>query len=114
MRELGERETERRRADLAASYQRAIVEALAVRAERALAQTGLDRLAVGGGVAANGPLRERLARLGVRARHPAARAVHRQRGDDRQRGALRAARSPTPAIWSSTSTPAASARLVRA
>ncbi|MDQ6729271.1 MAG: hypothetical protein M3022_02930, partial [Actinomycetota bacterium] len=27
--------------------------------------TGLDRLAVGGGVAANGPLRERLAQLGV-------------------------------------------------
>jgi N6-L-threonylcarbamoyladenine synthase len=65
VRDLGERETERRRADLAASYQRAIVQALAVRAERALASTGLQRLAVGGGVAANGPLRERLGRLGV-------------------------------------------------
>ena len=43
-----------RRADLAASYQHAIVEALAVRCERALEQTGLDRLAIGGGVAANG------------------------------------------------------------
>jgi N6-L-threonylcarbamoyladenine synthase len=64
-RELGERETERRRADLAASYQYAIVEALAVRAERALLQTGLTSLAVGGGVAANGPLRDRLAGLGV-------------------------------------------------
>ncbi len=42
-------------------YQHAIVEALAVRCERALGQTGLDRLAIGGGVAANGPLRERLA-----------------------------------------------------
>jgi N6-L-threonylcarbamoyladenine synthase len=30
-----------------------------------LTDTGLDRLAIGGGVAANGPLRERLARLGV-------------------------------------------------
>lgn len=65
VRELGEAETERRRADLAASYQRAIVEALAIRAERALTETGLDRLAIGGGVAANGPLRERLGRLGV-------------------------------------------------
>jgi N6-L-threonylcarbamoyladenine synthase len=65
VRELGELEAGRRRADLAASYQRAIVEALALRVERALVDTGLDRLAVGGGVAANGPLRERLATLGV-------------------------------------------------
>jgi N6-L-threonylcarbamoyladenine synthase len=65
VRDLGEAEAQRRRADLAASYQRAIVEALATRAERALAQTGLEALAVGGGVAANGPLRERLARIGV-------------------------------------------------
>jgi N6-L-threonylcarbamoyladenine synthase len=65
IRGLGEVEARRRRADLAASYQRAIVEALALRVERALAQTGLERLAVGGGVAANGPLRERLARIGV-------------------------------------------------
>ena len=65
VRDLGESETERRRADLAASYQRAIVEALAIRAERALSATGLERLAVGGGVAANGPLRDRLHGLGV-------------------------------------------------
>jgi N6-L-threonylcarbamoyladenine synthase len=65
MRDLGEREAAARAADLAASYQRAIVEALAVRCERAVAQTGLERLAIGGGVAANGPLRERLAQLGV-------------------------------------------------
>jgi N6-L-threonylcarbamoyladenine synthase len=65
VRELGDREAERRRADLAASYQRAIVESLAIRVERALSQTGLERLAVGGGVAANGPLRERLGSLGV-------------------------------------------------
>jgi N6-L-threonylcarbamoyladenine synthase len=65
VRELGPDESDRRRADLAASYQRAIVESLALRTERALAQTGLDVLAIGGGVAANGPLRERMARLGV-------------------------------------------------
>jgi N6-L-threonylcarbamoyladenine synthase len=65
VRELGEAEATRRRADLAASYQRAIVESLALRVERGLAETGLERLALGGGVAANGPLRERLSALGV-------------------------------------------------
>ena len=55
--------------DLAASYQRAIVEQLARRVERALGETGLDRLAIGGGVAANGPLRERMASLGAAAVH---------------------------------------------
>ncbi len=53
------------RADLAASYERAIVEALARRTERALERVGGRRLALGGGVAANGPLRARLAGLGV-------------------------------------------------
>ena len=65
VRDLGDDEAERRRADLAASYQRAIVESLAIRVERALADTGLDRLSVGGGVAANGPVRARMASLGV-------------------------------------------------
>ncbi len=36
-----------------------------MRVERALERTGLDRLAIGGGVAANGPLRERMEGLGV-------------------------------------------------
>lgn len=63
VRDLGEAEARVRRADLAAAYQRAVVETLAVRVERALELTGLDRLAVGGGVAANGPLRERLGGL---------------------------------------------------
>ena len=61
VRDLGEEAASAARADLAAAYQEAIVEQLAVRVERALAHTGLDRLAIGGGVAANGPLRERLA-----------------------------------------------------
>jgi len=65
VRDLGEAEAGRRRADLAASYQRAIIESLVIRVERGLAQTGLERLAIGGGVAANGPLRERLSSLGV-------------------------------------------------
>jgi len=58
-------EDEQVRADLAAGYQRAIVQALVGRTERALERTGIQRLALGGGVAANGPLRERLAQLGV-------------------------------------------------
>jgi N6-L-threonylcarbamoyladenine synthase len=70
VRELGEEAAAERRADLAASYQHAVVEALALRVERGLKQTGLRRLAVGGGVAANGPLRERLAGLGVELRVP--------------------------------------------
>jgi N6-L-threonylcarbamoyladenine synthase len=65
VRELGEAEATRLRADLAASYQRAIVEALTIRVRRALKQTRATKLAVGGGVAANGPLREALGALGV-------------------------------------------------
>ncbi len=65
VRDLGEQAARARAADLAASFQHAIVEALALRCEQALAQTGHGRLAIGGGVAANGPLRERLQRLGV-------------------------------------------------
>ena len=63
VRDLGEEGARERAADLAASYQRAIVEQLARRVERALERTGAQRLALGGGVAANGPLRERLAAL---------------------------------------------------
>jgi N6-L-threonylcarbamoyladenine synthase len=65
IRELGEAEADRRRADLAAAYQRAIVEALTIRVRRAVSLTGHTRLAVGGGVAANGPLRESMAALGL-------------------------------------------------
>ncbi len=65
VRDLGPAEAERHREDLAASYQRAIVESLAIRVQRALSDTGLQRLTIGGGVAANGPLRERMRRLGV-------------------------------------------------
>jgi N6-L-threonylcarbamoyladenine synthase len=63
LRELGTEAARERAADLAASYQAAIVENLVARAERALERTGLSRLAVGGGVAANGELRRRLRAL---------------------------------------------------
>jgi N6-L-threonylcarbamoyladenine synthase len=59
-RELDADELERRRADLAASYQRAIVAALVERTEAAAQQTATDRIAVVGGVAANSELRAAL------------------------------------------------------
>ena len=60
VRELADDELERRRADLAASYQRAIVRALVGRAEQAAEQTGRLKIAVVGGVAANSELRAAL------------------------------------------------------
>jgi N6-L-threonylcarbamoyladenine synthase len=60
VRDLMADELERRRADLAASYQRAIVRALISRTLEAAEQTALDRLAVVGGVAANSELRASL------------------------------------------------------
>ncbi|HEY3959166.1 MAG TPA: tRNA (adenosine(37)-N6)-threonylcarbamoyltransferase complex transferase subunit TsaD [Solirubrobacteraceae bacterium] len=71
LRELSEGDRQARAADLAASYQAAIVDSLVARAERALEQTGLARLAVAGGVAANGELRRRLAELDVDLNVPA-------------------------------------------
>jgi N6-L-threonylcarbamoyladenine synthase len=52
-----------RRADLAASFQQAVVDVLVAKARQALQQTGLKRLAVGGGVAANKTLRAELERM---------------------------------------------------
>jgi N6-L-threonylcarbamoyladenine synthase len=63
VRDLGEEEAERRRADLAASYQRAIVESLVGRVEQGLEREGVSRFALGGGVAANSELRRRTAEL---------------------------------------------------
>jgi N6-L-threonylcarbamoyladenine synthase len=52
-----------RRADLAASFQQAVVDVLVEKARQALARTGYRRLAVGGGVAANRPFRAALERM---------------------------------------------------
>ena len=60
VRDLGEA-AQSLRADLAASYQRAIVDALLARVEQALERDGAGRLAIGGGVAANSELRARVA-----------------------------------------------------
>jgi N6-L-threonylcarbamoyladenine synthase len=60
VRELSEAELDARRADLAASYQRAIVRALVGRLEAAADATGDGVVAVVGGVAANSELRSAL------------------------------------------------------
>jgi N6-L-threonylcarbamoyladenine synthase len=60
VRDLGDDEPEARRADLAASYQHAIVRALVERVREAAERTGRDRIAIVGGVAANSELRAAL------------------------------------------------------
>ncbi len=62
-RDLGPAEVERRRADLAASFQAAAVSQLVAKLERALGRGEWDAVALGGGVAANGPLREAVSEL---------------------------------------------------
>jgi tRNA N6-adenosine threonylcarbamoyltransferase len=59
VRDLGD-EAESRKADLAASYQEALVRALAEQTARAAEQEGLETIAVVGGVAANSALRSAL------------------------------------------------------
>jgi len=62
-RELGEDAVERRRADLAAGYQAAIVDQLVSKLSRALDREEWPAVALGGGVAANGPLRQAVSDL---------------------------------------------------
>jgi tRNA N6-adenosine threonylcarbamoyltransferase len=60
VRDLSGDELEARRADLAASYQHAIVRALVERVREAAEQAGRERIAIVGGVAANSALRAAL------------------------------------------------------
>jgi N6-L-threonylcarbamoyladenine synthase len=60
VRGLSDEELAARRADLAASYQHAIVRALVERVREAAERTGRDRIAIVGGVAANSALRAAL------------------------------------------------------
>jgi len=53
-------------ADVCASFQAAVIDVLCTRLTRAVARTGVDRVAVAGGVAANSGLRTRLAELADR------------------------------------------------
>jgi len=70
VRDLGPDATRERAADLAASYEHAIVAALVGRIERALDAEDEPRLAIGGGVAANRLLRRRAEALGVPVKIP--------------------------------------------
>jgi N6-L-threonylcarbamoyladenine synthase len=60
VRELSKEELEARRADLAASYQHAIVQVLVGRTREAAERANRDRIAIVGGVAANSALRAAL------------------------------------------------------
>jgi N6-L-threonylcarbamoyladenine synthase len=62
-RELGDAEVRRRRADLAAGFQAAVVGQLVAKLERALRGGGWRAVALGGGVAANEPLRAQVSAL---------------------------------------------------
>lgn len=70
IRDLAASEVARRRADLAAGYQAAVIGQLTAKLERALGEGEWRAVALGGGVAANSVLRERTAaiceRLGLR------------------------------------------------
>ena len=63
VRDLPGREVKRRRADLAASYQAAVIGQLTTKLERALRNGEWSAVALGGGVAANSLLRERVASI---------------------------------------------------
>ncbi|MGH2925965.1 MAG: tRNA (adenosine(37)-N6)-threonylcarbamoyltransferase complex transferase subunit TsaD [Solirubrobacterales bacterium] len=63
VRDLGEDAAGDRRADLAAAYQAAVVGQLTAKLDRALSVGDWDAVALGGGVAANGLLRERVASI---------------------------------------------------
>ncbi len=63
VRELGPEQSLARRADLAASFQRAVVDSLILKLEQALDRTEARRVAIGGGVAANSELRARVTAL---------------------------------------------------
>ncbi|MBN8866941.1 MAG: tRNA (adenosine(37)-N6)-threonylcarbamoyltransferase complex transferase subunit TsaD [Solirubrobacterales bacterium] len=62
-RDLGEEGTVERAPDLAAGFQAAVVDQLATKVRRALDAEAWPAVALGGGVAANGPLREAVASL---------------------------------------------------
>jgi N6-L-threonylcarbamoyladenine synthase len=70
LRALPEGEFEDVKADLAASYQCAVVDMLVGRIEHAIEKTGIERVAIGGGVAANSQLRDAVAALGVAVKVP--------------------------------------------
>jgi len=57
---MKQNQNDQARADIAYAFQEAVVDTLAIKCQRALHETGLQRLVVSGGVSANTLLRERL------------------------------------------------------
>lgn len=55
---------DKNKADLAASFQKTIIDFLLAKLRRAVRETGIKEVAIGGGVAANSELRERLEQMG--------------------------------------------------
>ena len=54
---------EQSRADIAAAFEKAVVETMVIKCRRALEQTGLNQLIIAGGVSANSSLREGLGKM---------------------------------------------------
>ncbi len=63
IRNMSDKERTERQNDLAASYQEAVFDSLLIKVRKAIVQTGVSQVVVGGGVAANGTLREKISRL---------------------------------------------------
>ena len=104
-------------ADVAASFQAAVVDVLVAKLLRAAHRTGIETVVIGGGVAANSSLRAHVldgaapGRSAGRAPEPG--AVHRQRGDGR-RPAPGGASVPTARPRSTTASTPASASCLSA
>lgn len=74
------------RADVAASFQKAVCDVLVEHAMLAVKESGLNKLAIAGGVASNGTLRmameQACAENGIRFYRPSSNFLHRQCGND--------------------------------
>ena len=62
-----EKTTNWKEEDVSASFQAAVIDVLLERIQQASKETGVKRIAIGGGVAANSELRERISQLGLEA-----------------------------------------------
>lgn len=59
-------QSDKAKADIAASFQQAVAETLAIKCKRALQQTGINRLVVAGGVSANTLIRQTLTQMATK------------------------------------------------
>ena len=104
-------------ADVAASFQEAVVDVLVTKARRAARDVGAKGMCLGGGVAANSSLRSRFVEAcnedGIPSVRPQPVDVHRQRRDDRRRRLVAAAvRRAVPARHRRDAQPSPPSQLV--